>query len=103
MNVSQELSMMTKVLALNLLCQVRLWVTESMRRRLLPEEVKELADTVAELTQCVGDEDPFTVRQVKVIKATLQRAFDHQGTGSHDLRKDAILHAHALSGHLVWE
>lgn len=94
--------MMTKVLALSLLGHIRSFVAESSRRTLSGAEVEELAETVTQLAECVmGDE--FALRQMEAIEAGLQQEFNRVRPGSNELRQDVILHAHALSGHIVWE
>jgi hypothetical protein len=94
--------MLTKILALNLLSQIRIFACESARRRLSVTEVQELADTIRQLAECVR-EDPFALRQVKAIKDGLRQEFCDVWPGSNAIRQDVLLDTHALSGHLIWE
>ena len=96
---SQE-TMLTKILALNLLSQIRIFVCESARRRLSIAEVQELADTVHQLAESVA-EDAFAMRLAKAIKSGLQQEFCDVWPGSNSMRQDVLLDTHALSGHLI--
>ncbi|MDB6139030.1 MAG: hypothetical protein JWO94_2102 [Verrucomicrobiaceae bacterium] len=94
--------MLTKILALNLLSQIRIFVSESSRRRLSLAEVQEMAEAVGQLIECVG-QDAFALRLIQSIEAGLQQEICDVWPGSNATRQNVLLDTHALSGHLIWE
>ncbi|MDB6072707.1 MAG: hypothetical protein JWO89_347 [Verrucomicrobiaceae bacterium] len=92
--------MTIQVQALSLLCHLRVFVSESARRQLSADEVVELRAILSQLSESV-EGDLFASRHVLAIREGLMRAVIFPWRGSDEVRRDVILHSHALSGHFI--
>lgn len=93
-------TMTIQVQALSLLCHLRVFVSESSRRQLSAEEVVELRGILAQLSES-AEGDLFACRHVAAIREGLMRAVIFPARGSDEVRREVILHTHALSGHFI--